>query len=378
MPMRSNDEIAADWFRIIAKHMIEVIESTQNCNASTEPPPLATDAYITYLIRTLADQCPAEKDDKIATVPCCIEVLIDSYDSGEIWERQEELLDDNDELILYPQGIRRLWLDKAWEQNTYSIDALGATWFYFSNTGAGIIKVLTKWLNKPWSNLNHRTRASNNDLLQLDYDRLYEDLILADRCYRGFIESPEDQQLRSELGDVIDRLWRRLNDGHINLIDAPEQTRIWLKSFWDDILWVQRWVEWTSVSPNDFYEAGRQPAFVYQPALINFNIHLEVCNWYRESMIAAERETRGFESEPSKGRNATANQLMMEVIIDRRGEVIEWSKATWASEIGKGETTIQKTDAWEMIQKWRVMNIPKEYSRDEVPELVPIDSKGDH
>lgn len=374
-PKRSNEEVAADWFRVIARHILATLDRLSDGNSLSIDDKHQAESHLVYCIHYLGKQCdPIEPDPRegpFLRCPCWFEGWQGEGDppyhhknSG--WQSDvicDELLDqlqdesDKPFKITFDGSPCRLRVrdPQGWESwGVIEIDSSRGSWFLPEHGGPKLRRTLERALSAVEANRVHRAMDLAGGLTSVNYGALAADLEQLHTALFKVILQVGDST--DACGAAIDRLWLRLNDGDIERIDAPKQVREWLAQVWSDVEWAQRWFEMTGADPDSLSDvvSDRHATFVRRPTELRFDEHRQ-----RSLILAGETDDRGDSNGSAGGKKRWTSSCVpgypdgleiLQVIQLKFYEdksLIGLSQREWADLLGCAKSGVQ-----EALSKW--------------------------
>ena len=220
---RSNREVSADWFRVLAWRLIETLED--DCLASGD----ATDieAHLVYCIYYLGEQCdslaPDPREERWLECPVWFEAWEGEGEPlyfgrhpdwqadaivQETIDRLQEPVKDGFDITWESQPCRLCVRDGGGSSGIsyYSISDNRGRWFLPDWAGDAVVRALKRALSTPAANLIRQTRSVSDDLAQIDYARLAEDLASLGAVVTEVVLGSADETSRDACLTAIDRL----------------------------------------------------------------------------------------------------------------------------------------------------------------------------
>lgn len=353
MPKRTPIERSSDWFSLGAHYLIRVIESTKGLDAPDQPDAVpSSDQFISH-IRSLGTRA----HEAGGPAPCRIEVWTGEgaprHAADKFWVAQETRFAEDEEgrdfAFFTPEGPRRLHALNGQTWKYLDLDS-DARWFWHHRDGTFLSESLRWVLSIHEPKVQHRMSPGPPSLRQLDLQALADDLEELHRRMLPWFDAPDAKAKADPVQKAVDRLWLRMNDGEIDLIDESPGTRRWLSGVWTDLLWVQRWLEQPSsrcLKPYLPYEVEVRSL----PFLENARRARAGC----EAIASAAERGTGVDKS-TKPTRVTVNQRMWGEIALNPTVAVQWTKDEWAARLNCAPSAVlyrpksleaDKLTAWE-------------------------------
>ncbi|QDU56733.1 hypothetical protein [Aeoliella mucimassa] len=385
MPNRQASEIRSDWSAIFCDHVIQLLNDVED-RASKQKPidPIhaANQLFDGLLFLQLFD---SHVNDEV--FPWSIEVLVDTSISGWCYEEDDPVapcdLDDAQSWItqtveVYEHkgdvdlwcepGPRRLHIVQEGAEHLLTIDAADE-WWKRNELKNTIVKSLVDLRFKREKEALKQLDTEKSSLIPLAYEMLADDLRDLNATLQSWLENTVDSPLRHQLANSVDRLWLRLGNGFIHLLDVNMADRLWLSELWSDVRWVQRWVElfgdelkhcpqglmvWVQnqlrQSNVDF---SQHPSYVRDPRSLDFG------QWAQTATKASRPAATKGVGTRRKNSKLNVNRKMWAMISKDHDRARQLSLQGWADLIGCAKGTVHKTDAWKKLEAYKKMEQTK-------------------